>query len=173
MPPIRARTATGAEFSFPTRDDFRRAVSVGRITPDWEVFHSRARRWLPVTVHPAFSAEPEPATPAPAQRARTSDLVLIYPDFVPSADTVEAHEPASDPFEGGPILAPEEIQRVLHAPRQGEPRAATAMGATGAGSSSAPRPSGPVPVHPLIEKALPTFSRALNVAAELVHTRIS
>jgi len=167
MPPIRTRTASGAEFSFPTRDEFRRAVATGRITSDWEVFHARARRWLPVTVHPAFSTEPAPVASTPARRTRSSELVLIYPDFVPSANAAEASQPESDPFDGGPILAPDEIQRVLYAPRPSNPQAAMAM------TEPAPRHTGPVPVHPLLEKALPTLSWALTVAAELVHTRIS
>ena len=166
MPPIRARTATGAEISFITREEFGQAVASGRITPDWEVFHARGHRWLPVTVHPAFST-PVPAAAAP--RGRTSDLVFIYPDFVPSANTVKAARPESDPFDTGPILAPDEIQRVLYAPRSSNPHSATAT----AEVDTAPhRISGPEQVRPLLKKALPALSKALIVAAGLVHTRI-
>lgn len=156
MPPIRARTATGDEFSFSSREEFGRAVARGRITADWEVFHARAHRWLPVTVHPAFSAVP--VEPAPVPRGRTSDLVLIYPDLVPSTDAVEAARYEPDPFEGGPMLAPDEIQRVLYAPRHSNlhPAAATPADPTPG------RVSGPSQVRPLLEKALPTFSKALR-----------
>jgi hypothetical protein len=175
MPPIRARTATGAEFSFPSREEFSRAVSSGRITPDWEVFHARAHRWLPVTVHPAFTAPPgATTTPAPAAPRRSSDLVLIYPDFVPSSDTVGGAEPESDPFDHGPILAPDEIERVLYAPRRTDPRVATAMAATEPGAAQGA--SSPASNHPLVEQALrtvPTFSRALIVAAGMVSARLS
>lgn len=156
MPPIRARSITGAEFSFSSREEFGQAIARGRITADWEVFHSRAHRWLPVTVHPAFSAPT--VEPAPAPRGRTSDLVLIYPDLVPSADSVEAARHETDPFEGGPMLAPDEIQRVLYAPRHSNPHPAAAT----ASDSTPRRVSGPTQVHPLLEKALPTFSKALR-----------
>jgi hypothetical protein len=165
MPPIRARTPAGAEFSFPTREDFARAASSGRIAPDWEVFHARARRWLPVTVHPAFSAE----SSAVAPRGKSADLVLIYPDFVPAPDPAGAQGPQSDPFDSGPILAADEIQRVLNPARTSDPHAS----ADGVGDDSV------VPEHParpLLEKALrtvPTFSKALMVAAGLVNARLS
>jgi hypothetical protein len=175
MPPIRARTATGAEFSFPSREEFSRAVSSGRITADWEVFHARAHRWLPVTLHPAFTAPPTAATaPVAAVPRRSSDLVLIYPDFVPSSDTLGGSEPESDPFDNGPILAPDEIQRVLYAPRRTDPAAATAMAATE--PDAAQGASAPASSHPLVQQALrtvPTFSRALIVAAGMVSARLS
>jgi hypothetical protein len=165
MPPIRARNPTGAEFSFLTREDFARAASSGRIAPDWEVFHARARRWLPVTVHPAFAGESSPVAP----RGRSSDLVLIYPDFVPPSDPAGAHAPQSDPFDSGPILAADEIQRVLHPVRVSDPHATAAE----VGDDSV------VPEHParpLLERALrtvPTFSKALMIAAGLVNTRLA
>lgn len=180
MPPIRARTATGAEFSFPTREEFARAVASGRITEDWEVFHLRAHRWLPVTVHPAYSSASLPAgsalPPTPPDRTawrgrRSRELVLIYPEFVPSADTAGAHEPEVDPFDSGPILAPDEIQRVLFAPRQSDPHAATAMAAGDAALS----PLDTRPGRPLFQKAMstvPTLSKALIVAAGMVNVRI-
>jgi len=162
--------------SFPTREDFSRAVVSGRIAPDWEVYHARGRRWLPVTVHPAYTAGPAGAcapAPAPVASRRSSELVLIYPDFVPSSDTAAASEPATDPFDSGPILAPDEIQRVLHGPRQTDPHAATAMAEPDPGASTGP--SSPASSHPLFEKALrtvPTFSKALIVAAGMVNARI-
>jgi hypothetical protein len=182
MPPIRARTATGAEFSFPTREEFARAVAGGRITEDWEVFHLRARRWLPVTVHPAFSAASHPAgsaidpassplPPATSRRQRTRELVLIYPERGPSADTHGAQEPEADPFDSGPILAPDEIQRVLFAPRRSDPHAATATAAGDATLSSLDSHQ----ARPLFQKAMstvPTFSKALIVAAGIVNARI-
>jgi len=169
MPPIRARTATGAEFSFPTREEFRRAALSGRITADWEVYHARARRWLPVTVHPAYTAPPSsPAVRAPAAPRRSSDLVLIYPDLAPPAETAIAPESETDPFDSGAILAPDEIQRVLFAPRQVDQGAATTEPDTPA--------SAPGSGHHLVEKALrtvPTLSKAFTAAAALVNGRLS
>jgi hypothetical protein len=152
MPPIRARTATGDEFSFDSREEFCRAVGRGRITAEWEVFHSRAHRWLPVTVHPAFSAPP--AAPSRGPVKRTSDLVLIYPDSIPSADRGDVSRPETDPLEVGPMLAPDEIERVLYAPRLSHPQPTV--------DPAAPRVSGSTQVLPLLEKALPTFSKALR-----------
>lgn len=166
MPPIRARSITGAEFSFSSREEFGQAIARGRITSDWEVFHSRAHRWLPVTVHPAFSP---PVAADPVPKGRTSDLVLIYPDCIPSADPARAARPEADPFEAGPLLAPDEIQRVLYAPRPRNPDPAAATAA----DPTPRRVSGPTQVRPLLEKALPTFSKALVVAAGLVQTKIS
>jgi hypothetical protein len=167
MPPIRARTITGAEFSFSSREEFGQAIARGRVTVDWEVFHSRAHRWLPVTVHPAFSA---PVAAVPAPRGRTSDLVLIYPDFIASPDTARATRPDTDPFDAGPLLAPDEIQRVLYAPRPCSPEPTAPLEEVVAAKQ---RVSGSHPVGPLLEKALPTFSKALIVAAELVQTHIA
>lgn len=152
MPPIRARTATGDEFSFESREEFCLAVARGRITAEWEVFHSRAHRWLPVTVHPAFSA---PAVQsAPVRPRRSSELILIFPDYAPSASKVDVTGPETDPFDAGPMLAPDEIQRVLYAPRHSNPHPAA--------DPATDRVSGPNQVLPLLEKALPTFSKALR-----------
>lgn len=169
MPPIRARTAAGAEFSFPTRNHFAQAVARGRVGTDWQIYHVRARRWLPVTVHPAFSARPAAAPPVGRPpEPQGSALELIYPDSAPSGDAAAAPTVESDPLEGGPILTPEEIHRVLHAPRRPEPVAVIA-------TVDPDHPTDTDPAHNLSHKALravPTFARALGVAAGLVNVRL-
>lgn len=164
MHPIRVRTVTGAEMTFGGREEFGRAIADGRVASDWEVLHVRGNRWLPVTAHPAWPSLAAVQTEmGPLRSRRNSDLVLIYPDFAPSADPVEPLKLSSDPFEDGPVLAPEIIHRVLRAPRPSDPHAATVMAA-------GRPPSGPQD-RPFLAKAMPTFSRALHAAAELVQTK--
>lgn len=162
MSPIRVRTAAGTELTFASREEFGHAVESGRVTSDSEVFHTRGDRWLPITAHPAWPTVSDLKVEAPVSRKRSSDLVLIYPDFAPSVEPVGPPATEIDPFDAGPILAADEIHRVLHAPRVSGP---------------ALRVSGPqdrpLQDRPLLEKAMPTFSRAFQAAAELVQTKIS
>ena len=163
MSPVRARTATGTELTFASREEFGHAVASGRVTSDCEVFHTRGNRWLPVTVHPAWPSVSTPKVEAaPAPRGRSSDLVLIYPESTPVVDPVEPPSTEVDPFDAGPILAADEIHRVLHAPRVSDPALRV--------SDPALRVSEPQS-RPLFEKAMPTFSRAFQAAAELVQTK--
>ncbi len=150
MTPIRVRTATGTEHSFASREELGRAVETGRVNAKCEVFHARRNRWISVTQHPVWpSVSSLKSESAPPARGRSSDLVLIYPDFMPTIDPSQPPAAAVDlvdPFDAGPILAPDEIHRVLHAPR-----------------TSGPTPRVTVPEErPLFEKAMPTFSKAFT-----------
>lgn len=165
MSPIRVRNATGTERSFASREEFGRAVQSGQIASDWEVFHVRGDRWLPVSAHPAWPSviTPQAAATSTGKR-RTSDLILIYPDPAPSVDPVLPPATEVDPFDAGPILAADEIHRILHAPRISGPALRVSDPAIRVADSQS---------RPLLEKALPTFSRAFQAAAELVQTTIS
>ncbi len=54
MSEIKVRNDKGSEFSFSSVEEFVDAIRCGGVTAAWEVFHSVAKRWLPVTRHPAF-----------------------------------------------------------------------------------------------------------------------
>ncbi len=56
MSEIKVRNAAHSEFSFSTAEEFAEVIQTGGITPDWEVYHTTARRWLPITRHPVFAA---------------------------------------------------------------------------------------------------------------------
>ena len=135
MTHIRTRNPHGGEYSFYSREEFVRAVERGGITAEWQVLHGATGRWLPISAHPAFTKasqksrdsgghRPRPSgqvRPAPEARpgsvARpSSELVLIYPDpsrTPPPRDSISS----SLPDDGGPVLAPDEIDRVLR-PRE-------------------------------------------------------
>jgi hypothetical protein len=53
---IKVRNAAHSEFSFSTAEEFGEVIQNGGITADWEVYHSTARRWLPITNHPVFTS---------------------------------------------------------------------------------------------------------------------
>lgn len=56
MSEIKVRNAAHSEFRFSTAEEFGEVIQNGGITADWEVYHSTARRWLPITHHPIFTA---------------------------------------------------------------------------------------------------------------------
>lgn len=51
---IKVRNPAGSEYSFGTVEEFTHAIQSGGITAEWEVYHARGHRWLPVTQHPVF-----------------------------------------------------------------------------------------------------------------------
>lgn len=53
---IKVRNAAHSEFSFSSAEEFKEVVESGGITAEWEVYHSTAKRWLPITRHPVFAA---------------------------------------------------------------------------------------------------------------------
>lgn len=65
MSEIKVRNAAGSEFAFSTVEEFADAIRSGGVTAAWEVFHSAAQRWLPITRHPAFAISRNRATPSP------------------------------------------------------------------------------------------------------------
>jgi len=56
MSRIKVRNPAGSEHSFQSREEFVLDIVRGKITADWEIFHTTRSRWLPVRVHPAFQA---------------------------------------------------------------------------------------------------------------------
>jgi hypothetical protein len=148
MTRIKVRTPTGGEYSFYTLEEFVSAIERGRIKADWQVFHTTAGRWLPVTAHPAFSHANAPRASGGEPPRRSSELVLIYPDPTRRDPTNESADPASAPTESPPMLAAEEIERALGR-RYSQPNSTAGDRAW---STAVRRPSGPrsplVPVHP-------------------------
>jgi hypothetical protein len=64
MSEIKVRNDKGSEFSFSSVEEFVDAIRCGGVTAAWEVFHTIAKRWLPVTQHPAFDKRPGEVTPS-------------------------------------------------------------------------------------------------------------
>jgi len=135
MTHIRTRNPHGGEYSFYSREEFIRAVDRGGITAEWQVLHGATGRWLPISAHPAFVQATQKSRNSGGHRARpsgevrpgpdvrpgsvkrpSSDLVLIYPDPSRTPPPRESI-PLSLPDDGGPVLAPDEIDRVLR-PRE-------------------------------------------------------
>lgn len=54
MSQIQVRNPLGNEYSFGSVEEFNLAIQTGGVTAEWEVYHSRGSRWLPVTHHPVF-----------------------------------------------------------------------------------------------------------------------
>jgi hypothetical protein len=165
MTHIRTRNPLGGEYSFYSREEFVRAVERGGITAEWQILHGATGRWLPISAHPAFtkaaqksgqsgvgrarpSGEERPNTEVrhgPAKRP-SSELVLIYPD--PSrTPPPRDFTPSSLPDDGGPVLAPDEIDRVLR-PRESVRNTLPPALGPEREWSMAVRPSGPRKVEP-------------------------
>jgi len=53
---IKVRNTAGSEFSFNSVEEIAELIRSGGITMDWEIYHSAARRWLPIIRHPHFAA---------------------------------------------------------------------------------------------------------------------
>jgi hypothetical protein len=141
----------------------------------WEIFHSVADRWLPVSVHPAFSQAQSRGEAAQQLPRRSRELVLIYPDE-PERRTEPAPPPVeSDELDAGPVLTTEEIERVLTpaAGRQSGPVEPQVSPPTG---SARHRPA--VSTSELADallrtarRSIPTLARAVGIAAGLVVQR--
>ena len=56
MSEIKVRNTAGSEFSFNSVEEIAELIRNGGITPEWEVFHTAAGRWLPITRNPRFAA---------------------------------------------------------------------------------------------------------------------
>lgn len=56
MSEIKVRNTAGSEFSFNSVEEIAELIRSGGITMEWEIYHSAARRWLPITRHPMFAA---------------------------------------------------------------------------------------------------------------------
>jgi hypothetical protein len=57
---IKVRNAAGSEFSFNSVEEVAELIRSGGITAEWEVYHSTAGRWLPITRNPRFAALVQP-----------------------------------------------------------------------------------------------------------------
>ncbi len=80
MSRIKVRHPGGNEYSFFSSEEFSQAVHRGRISAEWEIFHARRSRWLPVAVHPVFQAGRLPRDERPlAFSDRISGLAGLSP----------------------------------------------------------------------------------------------
>ena len=117
----RIKTVSGEESVFKTLEEFNAAVRSGAISPDSEIFHSRAERWLEVKSHPhyraALSWKPETANGSAQQASRA-----------PTRAT--GAKPSNSPDLAG--AAPASASRVARPETQ--PR----LGAGGAGGAALP-----------------------------------
>ena len=159
MTRIRTRNPLGGEYSF-TREEFVRAVERRGITADWQVYHATSGQWLPVTAHPAF-----PSTRASGQEPKrsSSELILIYPDPAQQPDV--ATPPTGSEIDDGPVLAPDEIDRVLG--RSSGPQTLAEGPGKRGWSTAVRRVSGRLPTDFEVEDAdpstggIPLFERVL------------
>jgi hypothetical protein len=135
MTRIKARTPAGGEYSFYTLEEFVSAIERGRVKEDWQIFHTIAGRWLPISAHPAFAQAHARASENVTAR-RTSELVLIYPEQKQREPSTES---PTRPTAATPALAPSQIERVLSR-RYSQPHSAAGEKAW---STAVHRPSGP------------------------------
>ena len=110
MSGVRVRKPAGNELTFLTPEECLEAIATGSVDQEWEVFHVRAGRWLPIRTHPHFRSLPAPVAAGRAQRS--PELVLIHPA---QGRSVSAPHRARDPLDSGPHLSITEIERVLGA----------------------------------------------------------
>ncbi len=65
----RIRSTDGLEAEYGSLEEFAAAVRRGEVTPDAEIFHVRANRWLDIKSHPHYRlacSAPSSASSAPA-----------------------------------------------------------------------------------------------------------
>jgi hypothetical protein len=67
VPEIKVRNAARSEFSFNSVEEIAELIRSGGITMAWEIYHSAASRWLPITRHPLFAAAVLPVQRQPNQ----------------------------------------------------------------------------------------------------------
>jgi hypothetical protein len=65
---IKVRNAAHSEFCFSTVEEFADVIQTGGITADWEVYHTTAQRWLPISRHPTFAAQARQGTAATKEK---------------------------------------------------------------------------------------------------------
>lgn len=110
MSAVRVRSPAGNEQTLLTPEGCLAAIATGTVDQEWEVYHVRAGRWLPISTHPHFRSLPAPVAAGRAQRS--PELVLIHPA---QERSVSAPHRARDPLDSGPHLSITEIERVLGA----------------------------------------------------------
>ena len=80
MSRIKVRHPRGTEYSFFSSEEFSHAVHRGRISAEWEIFHSRRKEWLPVVIHPVYQAGSTPPGERPlAPSERMCGLAGLLP----------------------------------------------------------------------------------------------
>lgn len=57
MAEIKIRNPVGSEFNLTSVAELTEVIQGGGITAAWEVWHAAAKRWLPISNHPAFLSQ--------------------------------------------------------------------------------------------------------------------
>lgn len=57
MAEIKIRNPVGSEFNLTSAEELTEVIQGGGITAAWEVWHAAAKRWLPISNHPAFVSQ--------------------------------------------------------------------------------------------------------------------
>jgi hypothetical protein len=69
----RIRFPSGDEVTYPTLEAFTAGVRAGVVTPDSEIHHARADRWIPVNMHPHYKLALDANGNGNGSSARTSE----------------------------------------------------------------------------------------------------
>lgn len=96
----RIRLTTGEEAVFRTVDELALAIGSGVVSPKSEVFHTAAKRWLPIEAHPDYAAVvtgKRPAIAAQASSGEDGEAVVPAQDWAMAPLVLEPPTPAAAP----------------------------------------------------------------------------
>lgn len=86
----RIRRSNGSEVTLASLDELAAAIAANTVTPDAEIHHQRADRWLPIASHPHFRLA--------SDRARTMERPAPRTVPAPPAPSADAPRPAPPPL---------------------------------------------------------------------------
>ena len=137
---FRIKLGSGDESVFDSFEELAFGIGTGVIGPDAQIYHDRAEKWLPVTVHPAYkkavgaappptngaaesngahgpSAEPDPVASPPKSDGQDLMTLLDLGDLDQSdsgnvQESAAPQDPAPAPAEPEPAEPPEAIETV-------------------------------------------------------------
>lgn len=161
---FRIRLPNGVEMVFPSAEEFQAAVASGVVTPDSEIFHQKAERWVPIASHPTYHravsatraaahstapSHPSPTHTAPAQAPSVPVATMQQPvrrvvPVTPATLAASRPQAAQAPSAPRPAVAPP-ISQSAQRPRLAvEPQAPPAPAVPPLGAS-AQRPAISIP----------------------------
>jgi len=128
----RIRSVSGTEAVYNSLEEFTAAVRRGAVTPDDEIFHSRANRWLDVKSHPHYRSAINWSGPLSA------DAIFAAPPAPPAPKP--AAPAAAGPRHGGGLQPPRQVAEIPAAPR---PAGATVLRPQLSATPPSPPPAAP------------------------------
>jgi hypothetical protein len=109
----RIRLANGEEAAYKSAGELALAVRMGVVSPDAEVFHNAAHRWLPIELHPDYRAAASGKRPSvPAHHAHAPPATSQAPPAQAAQPPLVLDPPRPPTI--APVPAPARVEGLVH-----------------------------------------------------------